>query len=246
MGKGRGTLVPLIKPPGASPPVYLAGRAPPARCPQPALWTKPCTRQGKHLRHPDLERFSELPADVTLTDRICTHAGDRTQHCRHAMPSTRQQPCPSSMAPSNAPTRRWNYRAWYTCHSFPDKTHLQRSLHRQSRQQTGEERSHAPGYSPPEPPSHTGEPDPMLQVPLAGHHSVLSQTPEPMTSTFPGMQRGMHPGKTRTERVPCLHTPDTTDTGACRAQSSLWPQGQRDHRGHAGPEGKLRNAAFAP
>lgn len=121
MGKGKGTLVPLIKPRGASPPVYLAGRAPPARCPQSALWTKPCTRQDKHLRHQDLERFSELPADVTLTDRICTHAGDRTKHCPHAMPSTRQQPCSSSTAPSNAPTRRWNYRASCMCHSFPTK-----------------------------------------------------------------------------------------------------------------------------
>lgn len=43
-------MVPLIKTSGtASPPVYLAGRALPSGCPQPALGTKTQPRPSKHL-----------------------------------------------------------------------------------------------------------------------------------------------------------------------------------------------------
>lgn len=68
----------------------------------------------------------------------------------------------------------------------------------------------------------------MFQVPLAGHYGVLSHTPEPMTSTLPGMQRGMHPGKTRTDRVPWGVLPGSTG----QTPQTQVPAEPKAHSGH--------------
>lgn len=102
--EGRGTLVRLIKPRGAS--LLSIWQAGP---PQRGVHRQPF---GPNPAPDEVNTFTPWTwrdflssQQMSRSDRTRTRAADRTKYCPHAEPSARQQPCPStsSMAPSNAP-----------------------------------------------------------------------------------------------------------------------------------------------